>query len=364
MTKFLPLCSPEIENSLNILVQICFHSLIKSCYESNRMRFLQFIILAKPSFQMLFFEIFGKINASEPFTKFFVHHLKFLPKKGKEFIKCRVKDELRSFLESAIECTGKMVMGIFREPLENVDWNERKKIIRLHLDLLAGTEKIFDFKYEFKGTCISFELLKYRYLLENFSVVENRKINLQAYKNVYDKLSILSQDTKKHVKILRYASNSSKMPRPEYMNIHLFYIYTEQYFDYIASANFNFMNIEFLCKAIFLLGETKHSYYLSRFKDKEPLSAAIEILKMEIENKIMKIAWNMYRNIPRNCPLVQGFILDRKVQFSSPLANDFFNKYATGFHDHEKSLLGLRKPIVKIYLSLLRYEASIKGQNN
>jgi hypothetical protein len=230
------------------------------------------------------------------------------------------KYPLQQFTESSI-------VKLLKKPLISLkDWEERKVIVRYHLDLFST----IDPKQPFDSL--------FTYLLDNFSIINGNEIDLDAFY----KLSIEIQNYETTVDDLRHSLE-------EFRWGFLFSVYS-YHFIYSASSKWepNYVNIKLICLSIILRDKTEVRYLREYFP--LPKARLINIAIKIIEEEIIK----GLKAISPKCSVIQKNFQDGKIPLSTNVTFiKILRNYSEGVYDMSSWELGVSKWIIKVYLYLL-----------
>jgi hypothetical protein len=306
---------------LNNLISTFYNPLLVQLYNSKPMVLLQLACASKFSFQYYVIEI---LNCQKLSFTLFIRNLKTIKRKVHHYDVCDIIQDIK-------KCTQSKVENLLRKPIASLtDWEERKALIVLFLDILLNAKLQLDDDNRWSDlkTSISKELEKYKFLLDNFSIVDDWQFDFQIFQKYYEKLF----DT-------------------NFKNEHLALLSLHS-FHFLNSSD-DLPNIRFksLCYCAILKGEIdliKLAKLLS-LNDKELVIEALRTIEFEI-------CVNLTKAFP-NCNLLKSYFRRSKISYLSIQARNILRNYAEKTIDMGNIDWGVGKRMIKVYLLLLlQYE--------
>jgi hypothetical protein len=344
-------------SSFNKAIDEKFYPLVRQFYNSNPAEFLRFTINSEFRFLLPILTIDSLTISETSFTILAASFNKFLrPQGGSNGLDDKIPDnsyfQIKEFyVLFAILFAQSKISALMEKPLvSQKEWESRKEIVKLHIQLLSMTDLILNSNHSLPiNSSMSIEIYKYNYLLDNFSVFNENEIDFQCFQRIYKRL----------VKIAgNYIEKEDRFTLQNSEGEILFYLFRlfarHLFYSEFMQINFSQMDTKLLCCSAMSIG-IKHfrlinSYFI--LSTEGIVDEAIEILRKEFER-------NFIWEISTKCPLLAGYFQACKFDLKSPLMNKIFRNYAEGAFDTNDLKCELDKPMIKVYLHLLNVQKKI-----
>jgi hypothetical protein len=331
-----------------------FYSFLKKYYNLKPKEFLSLAINYNFSFQWFILFVGFSEEAETSLTSFvnFIYLAESLLKGIDEFTPKYSKERMDSFfLAVATLWTNQKLKPLFESIKSVKEWEDRKEIIKLHLDLLTHAclrlFSILDLRLEDPEFS---EQYLYSFLYNNFKVNANGEIDIEDYQKVFEKLEDFARNPLESLK--------PKVPfytKIEDRYLALFLLYSEYFINIPSSQEkLSSLRIKLICHSFVLKGETEFTecLYIFEMQLENLIAFALRTIKSEIRKHLNK-------DFPF-CDQVIEYFQGQNIPFLSELTKNILRNYAEGRTPFtETKDWGVSRWKIKIYLHLFHYYETV-----
>lgn len=332
------------------MVERNFYRLVKKFGESELEKFVKLAFKSDFAFQMTVINAMNEENLVIPFTGL-IRCIRLVKgakgmgvwekQKSREFLKAK---EL-SFFGATSSFIKRYITPLFaNQIISSKEWINQQNLIDLSLDLTSKMEFVLESDPDFAS--FSLDIPQCRYLLQNFSIVNENEIDMEGFQKA-------CKDLRNHLGPGESSSPLIKGIESFVSVLNLFFTYSNHLLSPHSHVEISEENIDLFCLSFILTEGTDffHATNILRFDTKELVFEAIKNIELEIIERINSSEWSLAQSAPK-------FVEIRVI--SDDLVERIFNFYVSFAKDPSdwcNSASGFSKRKMKIYLHLLLLKA-------